>query len=269
MKKRLLALATLLLTLIAVAGCARTKAADSWARIEKDKTVVIGLDDTFVPMGFRNKDGSLSGYDIDLAKAVFKLYGIKPDFQTIEWSMKETELKNQTIDLIWNGYSVTPERQKQVAFSADYLINHQILVTKTSEGVKKMADMAGKTLGVQTGSSGAAALDGSPKLLKQYIKNQEPVLYDTFTDAFLDLNAGRIQGIFMDEVYARYYIAHQQDPTAYQVLSGTFDSEDFAVGMRKSDTPLQAKINAGFKTLEANGTLAKLNKKWFGKATVN
>ncbi|MCX2454783.1 amino acid ABC transporter substrate-binding protein [Lacticaseibacillus nasuensis] len=254
------------LALFATAGCARTKAANSWPRIQQDKTVVVGLDDSFVPMGFRAKSGKLEGFDIDLAKAVFKLYGVKVSFQPIEWSMKETELKNQTIDLIWNGYSVTPERAKQVRFSDDYLVNHQLLVTKRKDNVTSFAAMKGKTLGVQTGSSGAAALDAKPKLLKQYIAKQNPVLYDTFTDAFLDLNAGRIQGIFMDEVYARYYIAHQPDPSSYRVLTGDFDAEDFAVGMRKSDTELQQKINAGFKTLTKNGTMAKLKHKWFGNA---
>ncbi len=256
-----------LIALVAVgaSGCARRTAQNSWPRIKQTKKVVIGLDDSFVPMGFREKNGNLEGFDIDLAKAVFKLYGVKPDFQSIEWSMKETEMKNQTIDLIWNGYSKTPERAKKVAFSNDYLVNHQLLVTKTKDHINSFADMRGKSLGVQTGSSGAAALDANPKLLKQYIKGQDPVLYDTFTNAFLDLNAGRIQGIFMDEVYARYYVAHQPNPSSYKILtSDGFDSEAFAVGMRKSDTELQAKINAGFKTLEKNGTMAKLKHKWFG-----
>lgn len=250
---------------VGASGCARRTASNSWPRIKQDKKVVIGLDDSFVPMGFREKNGQLKGFDIDLAKAVFKLYGIKCDFQPIEWSMKETELKNQTIDLIWNGYSATPERAKKVAFSDDYLVNHQLLVTKTKYNVNSYADMKGKSLGVQTGSSGAAALDANPKALKQYIKGQDPVLYDTFTNAFLDLNAGRIQGIFMDEVYARYYVAHQPDPSSYKILpSKGFDSEAFAVGMRKSDTELQSKINQGFKTLEKDGTMAKLKQKWFG-----
>ncbi len=88
------------------------------------------MDDTFVPMGFREKNGSLEGFDIDLARAVFKRYGIKADFQTIDWSMKETELRNQTIDLIWNGYTVTPQRKKtgiDVAFLLEELpsVGHQ------------------------------------------------------------------------------------------------------------------------------------------------
>lgn len=264
MKKWLAALVAVV-SVLALTGCARAKASNSWPRIEKDKTVVVGLDDTFVPMGFRAKNGQIEGFDIDLAKAVFKLYGIKVSFQSIEWSMKETELKNQTIDLIWNGYSVTPARKKKVLFSDNYLVNHQILVTKTKSHVKTFADMKGKTLGVQTGSSGAAALDSEPQLLKQYIKGKSPVLYDTFNDAFLDLNAGRIQGIFMDQVYADYYIAHQPDPSSYSTLTGKFASEHFAVGMRKSDTVLKQKIDDGFKTLKKNGTMAKLKQKWFGK----
>lgn len=273
MKKRWLriaALLSLLLVAVGMAGCARSKASNSWPRIERTKKVVIGLDDSFVPMGFRAKSGQLEGFDIDLAKAVFKLYGVKVDFQPIDWSMKETELKNQTIDLIWNGYSVTPERKRTVRFSDDYLVNHQLLVTKAKKNIRSFKDMKGKNLGVQTGSSGASALDASPKLLKQYIAKQDPVLYDTFNEAFLDLNAGRIQGIFMDEVYARYYVAHQQDPKSYRILENDkFDSENFAVGMRKSDTQLDAKINAGFKKLEQNGKMAQLKKKWFGTDVKN
>ncbi|KMO61612.1 amino acid ABC transporter substrate-binding protein, partial [Lacticaseibacillus rhamnosus] len=119
MKRRMIMAVMVFLTMagIVISGCARETVDNSWPRIERTKKVVIGLDDTFVPMGFRQKNGQLAGYDIDLAKAVFKRYGIKADFQTIDWSMKETELKNQTIDLIWNGYSVTPERKAKVAFS--------------------------------------------------------------------------------------------------------------------------------------------------------
>ncbi len=266
MKRRMIMAVMVFLTMagIVISGCARETVDNSWPRIERTKKVVIGLDDTFVPMGFRQKNGQLAGYDIDLAKAVFKRYGIKADFQTIDWSMKETELKNQTIDLIWNGYSVTPERSKG-CFSNDYLINHQIVVTKTKSQINTLKDMKGKTLGVQTGSSGAFDLDAQPKLLKNMIANKTPILYDTFNDAFIDLDAGRIQGILMDEVYARYYIAHKPDPASYHIIGDSFPPEQFAVGMRKSDHVLREKINAGLKALKADGTIAKLQKKWFGK----
>ncbi|MFD1393005.1 amino acid ABC transporter substrate-binding protein [Lacticaseibacillus jixianensis] len=254
---------------LALSGCARTEQKNAWPRIKQTKKVVVGLDDSFVPMGFRQKDGSLAGYDIDLARALFKLYGVKVSFQTIDWSMKETELRNQTIDLIWNGYTVTPERAKQVAFSQEYLKNHQVLVTKRADNIKSFADMKGKVVGAQSESSGSADIDAQPKKLKDFIKNKAPVLYDTFDNAFLDLNAGRIQGIVIDQVYANYYVAHQKDPSAYRVVQGTYPAEDFAVGMRKSDNELKDKINTGLAKLKANGTLKKLNEKWFGVASVD
>lgn len=260
----------LLIPTFLLGGCesvtTRANTQDTWSRIERRKKVVIGLDDSFVPMGFREKNGKLVGYDVDLAKAVFKQYGIKVDFQTIDWSMKETELKNGTIDLLWNGYSMNPSREKKVAFSRPYLDNRQVLVTKKSSHIDGLSGMAGKSLGVQNGSTGAAVLDAKPKLLKDKIKNKSAVLYDTFPDAFIDLNANRIQGILMDQVYADYYVDRQKDKNAYQVYeSKQLPAEYFGVGMRKGDKTLRKKINQGLGRLQKDGQLRQINEKWFGK----
>ncbi|MCT3567552.1 amino acid ABC transporter substrate-binding protein [Levilactobacillus brevis] len=251
-----------------LAGCRtvtqRANTADTWSKVKQQKKVVVGLDDSFVPMGFRQKSGKLVGYDIDLARAVFKLYGIKVDFQTIDWNMNVTELHNGTIDLIWNGFSITPQRQKQAAFSDTYLYNDQVLVTLKKNKINSFADMQGKVLGAQTGSSGANDIDTYPKLLKNRIKNHEAVTYDSFTNAFIDLNVGRIQGLLIDSTYANYYIKHQAHPENYRVTTGALPKEKFAVGMRKGDVTMRHKINAGLKQLAANGTLKKINEKWFG-----
>lgn len=238
---------------------------DTWARIQRRGKVIVGLDDSFVPMGFRERNGKLVGYDIDLAREVFKQYGLKVDFQTIDWSMKETELKNGTIDLIWNGYSATPERAKKVAFSRPYLLNHQVLVTKKAAQIKDFNGMTGKVLGVQSGSTGQTDLDAHPKLLKDKIKDHSPILYDTFPNAFIDLNANRIQGILMDEVYANYYIQHQKDSHAYRTfVSSQMGTDYFVVGMRKGDRTLLKRVNEGLLRLQKNGRLRALNQKWFG-----
>lgn len=257
-------LAVTLLFGLTLTACARSESHNAWPRIKQERRVVIGLDDSFVPMGFRAKSGELRGYDIDLARAVFKRYGVKCDFQTIDWAMKETELRNQTIDLIWNGYSVTPDRAKKVGFSKPYLDNHQVLVSLKKNNIQSFADMKGKILGAQSGSSGADDIDAEPAKLKNIVADRKPVLYATFNDAFIDLTAGRIQGLVIDEVYARYYIAHQKNPDAYRLVQGEFPSESFAVGLRQHDTVLAAKINDALKALKADGTLARLQKKWFG-----
>lgn len=263
-------LIVLLVPTLILSGCQsvtkRSDSADTWARIQRRGKVIVGLDDSFVPMGFRQKNGKLVGYDVDLARAVFKQYGIKVDFQTIDWSMKETELRNGTIDLIWNGYTVTPARAKKIAFSLAYQQNQQILVTKKENNINNFSDMQGKTLGVQNGSTGSSVLDEKPTLLKDRLKDKKAVLYDTFPEAFIDLNANRIQGILMDKVYAQYYIKHQPNGNAYSTyISQKIPAENFAVGMRKGDITLRKKINAGLRHLQRNGQLKKINEKWFGE----
>lgn len=110
-------IATLGVSLVACGGNAN-KSSESKAgksALDKDE-LVIGLDDTFVPMGFKNENGEIVGFDVDLANAVGKKLNKKVKFQSIDWSMKETELNNGNIDLIWNGYSITDERKEKVEF---------------------------------------------------------------------------------------------------------------------------------------------------------
>ncbi|MCM0598828.1 amino acid ABC transporter substrate-binding protein [Periweissella fabalis] len=242
--------------------------ADNWRTYQQNKTITVGLDDTFVPMGFRNKEGQIVGYDVDLAREVFKQYGIKVKFQPIDWLMKETELRNGTIDLIWNGYSYTPERAKVVGFSKPYFANGQVLVSLRSNNILKSADMKGKVLGVQSSSTGATDLDANPKILKQYIKNHQPILYDTFMNSMNDLNAGRIQGVLIDRVYADYYISHLPNPSKYRIVESGFPVDQFAVGIRKSDITLQNKVNEAITKMRVDGQLAKLNQKWFGDTNI-
>lgn len=270
MKKKNILLSFLaLLCVLLLTGCSvsigkKADQTDNWTRIQKRGYVTIGVDDTFVPMGFRQKSGQLVGYDVDLAKAVFKLYGIKANFQTIDWSMNATELKNGTIDLIWNGLTKTPERQAKMTFSNTYLKNDQVLVTLKKNHINSYADMQGKVLGAQTGSSGSNDINKYPRLLKDRIKDHDPILYDSFTNAFIDLNSGRIQGLLIDSSYADYYIAHQKNPKDFKTIRGAFPPEQFGVGMRKNDVTLKKKINTGMKKLAQDGTLEKINQKWFG-----
>ena len=260
MKKWIIAIIGVLV--LTLTGCAKSNNADTWQTIEKNKQVVIGLDDSFVPMGFEKKNGQLTGYDIDLARAVFKEYGIKVSFQTIDWSMNVTELRNGTIDLIWNGYSITPERKKKVAFSRPYLRNRQVLVVKKNSSIDNFAQMKKYELGMQTGSTAEQWYETKQNVLHA----KKTILYDTISNSFLDLNSGRIQGILLDEVYADYYIAHMAKSSEYKVIQNDRVPMDlFAVGMRKDDKTLQKKLNEGLARLQKNGKLRQINEKWFGK----
>ena len=117
-----------LIPTLCLTGCesvtTRANHQDTWSRIERRKKVIVGLDDSFVPMGFRQKNGKLVGYDVDLARAVFKQYGIKVDFQPIDWSMKETELKNGTIEISTRDKSM--KEIKPVEEAVDFIYNYVV-----------------------------------------------------------------------------------------------------------------------------------------------
>ncbi len=274
MKNKFRGLLVLLVGIFLISGCSKKeKAADSdgltdWAKIEKSGQLVIGVDDSFVPMGFRDENDKLVGFDIDLAKAVCKELGVKAKFQSIDWSMKETELENGTIDVIWNGYTMTDERAKQVAFSNPYLKNDQVVVTLKKYSISSYEDLSGKAFGAQEGSSGVDALESKPKILLDKIKDGEPVLYPTFTEAFLDLNSGRIEGLIIDSVFAEYYISHEKDKADYVIIPSEFTQEDYGVGVRKDDSKTLEKINGALKTVYDNGTTKKISEEWFGEDKV-
>lgn len=242
-----------------------TSQVDEWNRIKKTKQITIGLDDTFVPMGFRDKNGKLIGFDVDLENAVFKTMGITVKWQPIDWSMKETELNTGNIDAIWNGYTKTAAREKQVAFSETYHNATQVLVTLKKNNINHFTDMKDKVLGDQTASSGDEGFSKYPKVLKQYVKDQKVVGYDTFDKAFNDLNAGRIDGLLIDEDYARYYVAHQPNPKNYTITVGDFPVDQTGVGFRKSDNGLRRAVNKTLAAFKADGRMNEIEDKWFSK----
>ena len=272
MKKRNIVMLALGVLLLTVSACGNKKDSssssksgeDKWSEIEKNKKIVIGLDDTFVPMGFRDESDNIVGFDIDLAKAVFAEYDIEPEFQSIDWSMKENELNNGTIDLIWNGYNITDERKEKVAFSEPYMEVKQDLVVLKDSKIKSYKDMEGKVLGAQNASTGQGMIKQNPEVFTDIIKDNEPVLFDTFNEAFIDLKAKRLDGLVVDGVYANYYIAQQKNPDEYVVLDTPFDRGDFAVGIRKSDKELKTKIDDALKKLKDDGKMKEISEKWFG-----
>ena len=258
MKKSVLKsiLAAVLLVLIAVmaAGCAQE------AQKETEE-LVIGLDDTFAPMGFRDEKGNLVGFDVDLANEVAERIGVTMKFQPIDWSMKETELNGGNIDLIWNGYTITAERQEKVAFTKPYLENSQIIVTMADSDIVTKADLAGKNVTVQAESSALDAINAEPDVAASF---GELVEFATNNEAFSDLESGRSDALVVDEVNARYYMK-QAGEEKYKVLEEDFGDEEYGIGLRKDDTELLKKINDAMDEMKSDGTYDEIYEKWFAE----
>ena len=271
MKKRKGILGLLVLVGVAVmslAGCtqlASNPKVDNWDKYQQQKSITVGFDNTFVPMGFEEKNGNYAGFDIELAKYVSKKLGIMVHFQPIDWDMKETELQNGTIDAIWNGYSATDERREKVAFTIPYMQNTQILVVKKTSGIHSVEDMTGKVLGAQNGSSGMLDFEEHPEVLKNRVKGGDADQYQSVNEAIIDLKNDRIDALLIDRVYADYYLTTEGIADEYDTIPSGFESESFAVGVRPADKKLLEALNQAFKELYQEGIFQQISQKWFGE----
>ena len=271
MKKRkgILGLLTLVgMAVMSLAGCtqlASNPKVDNWDKYQQQKSITVGFDNTFVPMGFEEKNGNYAGFDIELAKYVSKKLGITVHFQPIDWDMKETELQNGTIDAIWNGYSATDERREKVAFTIPYMQNTQILVVKKTSGIHSVEDMTGKVLGAQNGSSGMLDFEEHPEVLKNRVKGGDADQYQSVNEAIIDLKNDRIDALLIDRVYADYYLTTEGIADEYDAIPSGFESESFAVGVRPADKKLLEALNQAFKELYQEGIFQQISQKWFGE----
>jgi len=271
MKKRkgILGLLTLVgMAVMSLAGCtqlASNPTVDNWDKYQQQKSITVGFDNTFVPMGFEEKNGNYAGFDIELAQYVSKKLGITVHFQPIDWDMKETELQNGTIDAIWNGYSATDERREKVAFTIPYMQNTQILVVKKTSGIHSVKDMTGKVLGAQNGSSGMLDFEEHPEVLKNRVKGEDADQYQSVNEAIIDLKNDRIDALLIDRVYADYYLTTEGIADEYDTIPSGFESESFAVGVRPADKKLLEALNQAFKELYQEGIFQQISQKWFGE----
>ena len=253
---------------MSLAGCtqlASNPKVDNWDKYQQQKSITVGFDNTFVPMGFEEKNGNYAGFDIELAQYVSKKLGITVKFQPIDWDMKETELQNGTIDAIWNGYSATDERREKVAFTIPYMQNTQILVVKKTSGIHSVEYMTGKVLGAQNGSSGMLDFEEHPEVLKNRVKGGDADQYQSVNEAIIDLKNDRIDALLIDRVYADYYLTTEGIADEYDTIPSGFESESFAVGVRPADRKLLEALNQAFKELYQEGIFQQISQKWFGE----
>lgn len=224
--------------------------------------IVVGLDDNFPPMGFRDEKGALVGFDIDLAREAAKRLGAEVEFKPIDWNAKEAELGGKRVDVLWNGLTITEPRKEKIAFTAPYLENRQIVIVTAQSAVKTKADLAGKVIGVQEGSSAVEAIDKDPagKTVKQLKKFGDNVT------ALMDLTAGRLDALVVDEVVGRYYTAKK--PGEYAILDEHFGTEEYGVGVRKDDAELLGKIQKAMDEMKKDGAATRISNQWFGKDIV-
>ena len=232
---------------------------NSLAKVMDAKKLIMGLDDSFPPMGFRNESNEIVGYDVDLAKEVANRMGVQLVLQPIDWAAKEQELNTAQIDCIWNGFTITDERKNNLCFTPPYLRNAQVIVVKQNSTVQKLADLSGKTVGTQAGSASIEAIDEAPEF-KNSLGNI--ITYKDFLTALMDLDVGGIDAVVIDLVVANDNI--NRSGKAFRILGESLGDEEFGVGFRKNDYALADKVWETLLDMARDGTVAKIATKWLG-----
>ena len=253
MKKLIAAMLVVLVAGMLVAGCGGTD----------KKKIVVGLDDNFPPMGFRDDKNNIVGFDVDMAKEASKRLGMEVEFKPIDWNSKEAELSGKRVDVLWNGLTITEKRKENILFTKPYMENRQMIVVAANSPIKTKADLAGKVVGTQDGNSSVEAIEKEVAVMKSF---KEFKKYGDNVAAFMDIKTGRLDALVVDEVVGRYFIAKK--PGEYVVLKDNFGSEEYGVGMRKDDKELLAKLQKAMDEMKKDGTAAKISKQWFGEDIV-
>lgn len=243
-------------------GCSKNNSAkndNSLKDLLSRGVFVLGLDDSFPPLGFRSADGEIVGYDVDLAKEVSKRLGVEFKAQPIDWSAKEMELSTGKIDCIWNGFTMTEEREKALSFTKAYLANEQVLVVRRGSGIASLQDMKGKTVAAQSGSSAQEAINDNKEFASSL---KEIVLLKDNVTALNDLELGGVDGVVLDSVVANYSIAQSKKPLI--IVGEALATESYGVGFRKNDVLLRDEVQRILEDMQNDGTVKAISEKWFG-----
>jgi polar amino acid transport system substrate-binding protein len=254
MKKKLSILLAITLLVFAAAGCT----AKNTATVAPGKFTV-GFDQEFPPMGFVGDDGEFTGFDLDLAAEVADRLGLELELQPIAWDSKDMELSSKNIDCIWNGFTMNG-REDKYTWTDPYMSNNQVFVVRSDSGIATLADLAGKTVAVQVDSSAEAALADNPDLVDSF---GDYITASDYNSALMDLEAGGVDAVAMDEIVANYQI--ETKGSKFTVLEEKLAEEEYGVGFLLGNEELRDKVQDALEKMAEDGTLKRISEDWFGK----
>ena len=266
LKKLFLAAAVVAMAAGCMLGCGGSKSGnksvvgDGGSQI--DDTFIVGFDAEFPPYGYKDDNGEYVGFDLDLAQEVCKRNSWKLVKQPIDWESKDMELNSGMIHCIWNGFTMNG-REKEYTWTAAYVDNSQVVVTKKDSGITKLSDLEGKVVIVQSDSSALAAFQGddaeekNKELASKFASLQQVGDYNS---AFMNLEAGSADAVCMDIGVAKYEIESRGNK--FVILEEHISSESYGIGFKKGNTELRDKVMEALNEMLADGTFDHIVKKW-------
>ncbi len=213
----------------------------------------VGTDTTYPPMEYKDvQSGKIVGFDIDLMDSLAGRMGYKVGYIEVPFDGIVAGLKTGKYDAIISSFTITPERQAEVDFTRPYMnAGQSIAVRLGEEKIKTFADLKGKKIGAQLGTTG--------EKLARTVSGADVVSFDAISAAFIDLENGQLDAIVNDRPVSARFVALKK--TA-RLLDTTLTLENYGIALRKRDPRLE-QFNSALTELETSGSLRALEGKWF------
>lgn len=251
--KKIISLALAALMLLSLSVFALADEADSDLAYVKDKgTLVVGITE-FAPIDYQDEDGNWVGFDADMAAAFADYLGVDVEFQIIEWDNKVLELDAKTIDIVWNGMTLTDEVMEAMECSNPYCANAQVVILPADAAAdyETVEDLADLTFAVEVGSAGKDAVDDL---------GYDFTEVSTQADALLEVSSGNSDAAVIDLLMA---VAMVGEGTGYDDLAmgASLTSEQYGVGCRKGSDLADA-VNDFLLEAYEDGTMEEIFAKY-------
>ncbi|MGE6331487.1 ABC transporter substrate-binding protein [Psychrobacter pacificensis] len=254
-----------LATVFTIAGCSNSQESADDANAEASETAVatkgdvlrIATEGAYAPFNYTNADGTLGGFDVEIANAICADMQVTCEIMAQDWDGIIPGLKAGKYDAIVAAMSVTPERAEQVSFTDPYFSNTLVFLAKkdSSFDPSNQSDIDAHSIAAQRSTI-------SSQWFEDKYPNADMKLYDTLSNAFLDLGSNRVDAMISDKLPAIEWLSSPAGSN-YALKGDEIDiSDNFAIAVRPGD-PLQAKINQSLANIKANGTYDKINQKYF------
>jgi polar amino acid transport system substrate-binding protein len=229
------------------------------AYVQGNGALKIGIT-IFAPMNYYDDASKLIGFDTEFAEAVCEKLGVKPEFIEINWDTKELELQSKSIDCIWNGFTVTPERAQDILFTDSYMKNMQVAVIRAEDADKYKAaeDMATANIVAELGSAGEEAVIATDSALQSAPYTAMPKQ----TDALMEVKAGTADIAVLDYTAAKSMVGEGTSYSDLMMAPGVeLNAEEYAVGFRPG-SDIVPEINKVVAELTEDGTLDEIADKY-------
>lgn len=219
---------------------------------ETGGTLRMGTNATFPPYEYVDENSEVAGIDADVAAAIAEKLGMELEITDMEFDSLIPALQSDTVDVVLAGMTVTDERKESVDFSDSYASGVQVIIVTEDSDIATVDDLEGKSIGVQTGTTGDIYCtdDYGQDFVKQF--NNGPL-------AVAALLNGQIDCVVIDQEPAKNYVAANE---GLKILDTTYADEDYAIAIKKDNTELLDKVNAALKELQEDGTLQSIIDKY-------